>query len=658
MPNKLSRFWQELKRRNVTRVVTVYTGAAFVILSLVDMIREPFELPNWGFKLVVVILFVGLIIAVIISWIYDIHPEGGMVKTEPADKNKPEELTGSSKGWKIASYISFVVIVGLIVLNVIPRTVKKEILDKSIAVLPFDNDGPASENAAYLNGYCTAVHNNLCKIKDLRVLTLQSTEQYRNQPESIPEIAKNLGVGYVLTARGQIINNRVRLTVYLTDASDEIIWSNPYDRQIEVVDDHIDIQSEIAQLVADELQATITPEEMEIIENTPTIDLTAYDYYLQAEDELWDYMYSNQDQAALNRAKETFNKALDYDSTYAQAYVGLGKVYWQNHTFDEILTGKYLDSVLFYANKALSHDNKLASAYTLKGSYFTQQHMPEKALEELDKAVAFNPNNSEAYMEKGRLYWLFLNDNVLSLFNYHKAAELISGRDLPVLLRTLGANYISVGFKERGMQLNQQALELDGDSARYYHGLSESKWLDRDFEGIRDLLLQVVKLDTKPLYYLDLGLIYLYLGESKESLQYFQMILEEDEEQFSIFIQSLIGYAYWQIGNIEQANYHFDKTIETGTAIIRSGLKFEPFISWSLAAVFAIRGDRSIALESFKQCSANTLHRVLINQMITDPRFDSIHDEPEFQHIVRDLEAKYQAEHERVRQWLEENHML
>ena len=77
MPNKLSQFWQELKRRNEVRVVTVYAGAAFVILS----------------------------------WIYDIHPEGGLVKTEPADKIKPEDITKSSNGWKIASYISFMGIV-------------------------------------------------------------------------------------------------------------------------------------------------------------------------------------------------------------------------------------------------------------------------------------------------------------------------------------------------------------------------------------------------------------------------------------------------------------------------------------------------------------------------------------------------------------------
>src|SRR5210317_936211 len=142
MPNKLSQFWQELKRRNVVRVITVYAGVAFVILELVDIIAEPLKLPSWLLPVVIVLLSIGFIIAVILSWIYDIHPEGGMVKTEPDERVHDEHIPKSSKGWKIASYISFVVIVGLIALNVVPRSINKKILDKSIAVLPFINDSP------------------------------------------------------------------------------------------------------------------------------------------------------------------------------------------------------------------------------------------------------------------------------------------------------------------------------------------------------------------------------------------------------------------------------------------------------------------------------------------------------------------------------------
>ena len=121
------------------RVITVYAAAAFVILELLSIILEPLRLPDWTLQFAIVFLCIGFIIAVILSWIYDIHPEGGIVKTEPAEKAPKESAPPSSNSWRIASYISFVVIVALVILNIIPRTGKKEILDKSIAVLPFEN---------------------------------------------------------------------------------------------------------------------------------------------------------------------------------------------------------------------------------------------------------------------------------------------------------------------------------------------------------------------------------------------------------------------------------------------------------------------------------------------------------------------------------------
>jgi hypothetical protein len=100
MPNKITQFWQELKRRKVVRVITVYAAAAFVILELVDIIAEPLKLPEWFLSAVIVLLCIGFIITVIVFWIYDIHPEGGIVKTEPAHKVKAEDLPKSSNGWR------------------------------------------------------------------------------------------------------------------------------------------------------------------------------------------------------------------------------------------------------------------------------------------------------------------------------------------------------------------------------------------------------------------------------------------------------------------------------------------------------------------------------------------------------------------------------
>jgi cyanate permease len=109
-------------RRKVLRIITVYAASAFVILELADILTPSLRLPEWTINLVLLLLCVGFVVAVILSWIYDIHPEGGIVKTEPAEKVNAEMLSKSSNSWKIASYISFVIIVGLIVLHTISRS--------------------------------------------------------------------------------------------------------------------------------------------------------------------------------------------------------------------------------------------------------------------------------------------------------------------------------------------------------------------------------------------------------------------------------------------------------------------------------------------------------------------------------------------------------
>jgi len=238
-PNKLSKFWQELKRRNVVRVITVYAGAAFVIIELINNITEPLRLPEWTPTLVIVLLAIGFPIVIIFSWIYDIHPEGGIVKTDPAEKVKAEEIPMSSNGWKIASYFAFAVIIALILLNIIPRINQingVEIVDKSIAVLPFINDSPEETEMYFINGTMESILDNLCKIEDLRVVSRTSVEQYRNNSKPVQTIAKEMNVSYVLEGSGLKHGDNIRLTIQLVDAiNDQHIWSNIYNRKSEEI---------------------------------------------------------------------------------------------------------------------------------------------------------------------------------------------------------------------------------------------------------------------------------------------------------------------------------------------------------------------------------------------------------------------------------------
>ncbi|MCK4751750.1 MAG: hypothetical protein KAT15_32060, partial [Bacteroidales bacterium] len=280
-PNKLSQFWQELTRRKVVRVITVYAAAAFVILELVSIIADPLKLPEWTLPLVIVLLCIGFIIAVILSWVYDITPEG-IEKTEPAQREKKEEKTVTSSGWKIASYISFVVIVVLIILNIFPhsnRSNETTTPGRSIAVLPFENMSDSSEFAHLGDAMTDEIIMQLYKIKTFEVRSRTSVVQYKDTEKTSPTIGKELNVNYLLEGTTQRYKDQVRIRVQLIHSStDDHIWGDIYEGDWK---DIFNIQMKVAKQVASELKAALSPEEIETIEKIPTHNPEAYNLYLK-----------------------------------------------------------------------------------------------------------------------------------------------------------------------------------------------------------------------------------------------------------------------------------------------------------------------------------------------------------------------------------------
>ena len=278
MPNKLSQFWQELKRRNVVRVITVYAGAAFVIIELTNNITEPLRLPEWTPTLVIVLLAIGFPVVIIFSWIYDVHPEGGMIKTEPVDKVREQEKPTSSNSWKIASYISFVVIVGLIVLNVIPRTGRKENLEKSIAILQVRNLGGDPGQDPICAGLTSEIISQLAKIKSFdKIVPFQSVMSIEPGMNA-PEIAEKFGVNYILGINYLKVGDQFSLNFSLIEPRENnTIWQDDVERKYEEI---ISINKEIALGIAKKLNAYISKDEERLIENVSTTqNLEAYELY-------------------------------------------------------------------------------------------------------------------------------------------------------------------------------------------------------------------------------------------------------------------------------------------------------------------------------------------------------------------------------------------
>ena len=247
-PSNLRQFWQELKRRKVVRVITVYAAASFVILELVDIVSPSLRLPEWTMNFIIVLLCVGFIITVVVSWVYDVTPEG-IEKTKPAHKVKSEDKPISSNSWRIASYISFVVIVGLIALNVIPRSNQlKEItdLEKSIAVLPFANMSSDKEQDYFCYGITEDILNDLTHIEGIHVVSRTSSFAFKDKNLDIREIGKKLGVHNIVEGSVRTDGNHLRITAQLINVDDGFhLWSERYDRDLK---DVFAIQNEIAHI--------------------------------------------------------------------------------------------------------------------------------------------------------------------------------------------------------------------------------------------------------------------------------------------------------------------------------------------------------------------------------------------------------------------------
>jgi TolB-like protein len=673
MPDKssnLGQFWQELKRRKVVRVITVYAAATFVILELVSIIEEPLQLPDWTLELVIVLLCIGFIITVIFSWIYDITPEG-IERTKPATKAEKEVPEKSSRvnAWKIATFISVIIIVGLIIFHAVGERKQAEdlrILDKSIAILPFINDSPDEENAYFINGIMEEILFNLQSIKELRVPGRTSVEQYRNNPKPIPEIASELNVAYIIEGSGQRYGNKIRLRVQLVEgAKDKHLWADSYDEEINEPKDVFRIQSQIAKSIASELQTVITPGEKEIIEKVPTTSLTAYDFYQRGREELIKYWLDYNNKEALERAEDLYRKAIEYDSAFALAYTGLADVYWEKNFGKAFSTEKFLDSILILTDIALSFDNQLSEAYVIRGNYYwVNNYNKEQIINEYDKAIKFKPNNWLAYHQKGRLYLEY--DLIKTIDNFHKAASLHRGSLLPGIYGRLSKAYAHAGFKEKAIYYAKEALKLDDDSAAYYRSLADWEFgIDTHEKSIEfgEKSYAIDSTNWRVIY--TLGLNHIWLGRYEEGLEYYiklENILKTRGAKDYPELLYLFGYGYWVNGFKKEAEVYFNTAIELWDRLFeldRLMVGDDLFVYYQLAALYAFLGDEDKAYENLRLLNQlQMMPNWMIANIKDDPMLDSIRYEPEFQQIVRDLEAKYQAENERVRKWLEEQGML
>ena len=579
MPNKLSRFWQELKRRKVIHVITVYAGAAFVIIELVNNITEPLRLPEWTPALVIILLAIGFPIVIIVSWIYDVHPEGGLIKTEPADKVKPEEEHPSSNGWKIASYISFVVIVGLIVLNIFggnrgPRLDKS--LAKSIAVLPFENMSDNSEFAYLGDAMTDEIIMQLYKIHEFEVRSRTSIMQYKNNDRSSPEIGKELSVSYLMEGSVQRLKDRVRIRVQLIQANtDEHLWGDAYEGEWENIHNII---INVSKDVARQLKAVLSTDEVERIEKKPTDNIKAYDLYL-----LGRHFNMQESEKDLDSSIMYFRQALEIDPEFALAYYEMADSY-SKYAFYGYASRSELLKAKEFALKALEIDNELAEAHVVLGYIKTELDYDWSGAEkELTRALEINPNLARAHYEYA---WL-----------------------LTFLKRC-----------DEALEEWRRALELEPTSIEYRSYIGRGFYWARDYDRAIETFNQILEVTPDSEFiHAHLGLALSLKGLHKEAIEEIRKVT--DRRAWYYFYR---GFVFGNAGRVEEAQAELDYFIE---------LSRKEFV-WPIifTFIYAGMGDIDKAIEWLERTYEQ--REGWINQIQVEPMFDNLRSDPRFQNII------------------------
>jgi TolB-like protein len=474
----MSGFFEEVKRRKVYRVAVAYVIAAGGIIQLGSAAFPAWELPNWALRLVIVLLLVGFPIALILAWAFDVTPQGIRATPDVA------VLRTHRRRNVIMLVATGVIVSGIAGFFLLPRISSAHKIDKSIAVLPFENLSDDKENAYFADGIQDDVLTNLSKIGDLKVISRTSVMPYRGKASNVREIGKALGVGAILEGSVRRVGNRVRVNVQLicTD-TDEHLWAEDYDRELT---DVFAIQTGLAQKIAEALQAKLSPGEKSRMERKPTQNGEAYLAFVQAHN----LSCAFEDFDKLKQSEQLFERAIDLDPNFALAIARCSQLEsWFVHTFDP--TPARREKARALAERALQLQPDLPEAHLARGcSYYYGDNNYDEALKEFEIAQRGLPNESEMYLYIGAIQrrqgkW------AESTANLEKAVSLNPKDIWP--LQNLSFNYQMLRNYDKANQTVDRALALNPTSVELWGVKSKLAIADKGDFNLVEKAFEAVK---------------------------------------------------------------------------------------------------------------------------------------------------------------------
>jgi TolB-like protein/Tfp pilus assembly protein PilF len=415
-------FLAELKRRRVVRVLLLYLATAFAVVEASDIVLAALSQPDWMLQAVLALVALGLPVALVLAWMFDIDVEQGGVDVARAEAAEPGQISAEPRrglqapATRWVSPASLIAAAALIIFGVAAGSILGPLIGGgggveagSIAVLPLQNLSPDPDNQYFADGIHEDILTHLAKIDDFKVISRTSVLEYRDVERNIPEIAAELGVASVLEGSVRRDQDRVRITAQLIDAAtDQHIWAETYDRTLE---DVFAIQEEIARHIAESLEAVLSPQEESSLSEKPTENLEAYEEYLRGSETLT-RAEQGVDPRLLVQSVEALEAAVRLDPSFdiAWAHLAVALEWSQRLTTDAEEQTELQGRAAAAAERAFGLDPdspEALFAVAFQGSRAPEASLRvEEDISRLEQALAAMPSGAEILRELGHRYEL------------------------------------------------------------------------------------------------------------------------------------------------------------------------------------------------------------------------------------------------------------
>jgi len=571
-PAGYQRFFAELKRRRVFRVMAVYGAAAFVVLQVADILQDGLRLPESFLPFITATALLGFPVAIALAWAFDLTPDGMQRTGEAA----PGELTEiieapASKRWP-AGLLALVGMVALLAgawyvgrqsaAAELPADADSARVEgaradadpaaetgpapESIAVLPFVNMSSDPEQEYFADGISEELLNLLAQIPDLQVTSRSSAFSFKDKDLEIPEIATQLNVAHVLEGSVRKSGEQVRITAQLIDArSDKHLWSKSWDRTL---DDIFAVQDEIAAEVAEQLQVEL----LGVHPAVRAVDPEAYALFLQARQLAYQFT-----RESLDRSNELYRAALEIDPDYAAAWAGLSANYGNQAAYD---LGPLVESNRLAreaANRALEIDPEFAPALAGLGAIEIWYDLDfGAAAEHYSRALALDPINPEILLGAALLTEVLgRGPEAIEVYEYLIPRDPIN----PSLHSAIAFAYWNSSRSEDALESVRTTLSLSPNyiSSHYLGG-----GVIADLGDPEGALAETMQEPYEPYRLLGLSRIHNSMGHAAESDSALQELIDKYSDGWAYNI----AYTYAMRGEADSAFEWLDRAIENRDA--------------------------------------------------------------------------------------------